>query len=162
MISAILSSIAFALLYKFGTWAWSKLTIVFKANSELNRRIGELELSLQQEREGFARVMETNVKLQTDFEKLRHQKISADVKLGAKAENLLPFLEDFAYKDAEIRGLFNPIDLLVFTEDEVVFVEVKSGVAQLSEKQRKIRDNIKAGRVRFEIHRLDEKGIKVK
>jgi predicted Holliday junction resolvase-like endonuclease len=96
------------------------------------------------------------------FDKLQHQKISADVKLGQRYENILPFMEKFPYKDDEIRGLFNPIDLIVFREDEVVFVEVKTGTAQLSEKQRKIRDNIKEGRVRFETHRMDEKGVKVK
>lgn len=97
-----------------------------------------------------------------EFEKLRHQKISADVKLGAKAENLIPFLSSFPYADDEIRGLFNPIDLVVFREDEVVFIEVKSGQSQLSEKQKRIKDNIKAGRVRFEVHRMDEKGVKIK
>jgi predicted Holliday junction resolvase-like endonuclease len=96
------------------------------------------------------------------FKDLQHQKISADVKMGQKSENLLPFLSSFPYKDDEIRGLFNPIDLIVFREDEVVFVEVKSGQSQLSEKQRQIRDNIKAGRVRFETHRMDEKGVKIK
>lgn len=100
--------------------------------------------------------------VQNNFSKLQHQKISADVKMGQKSENLLPFLSSFPYKDDEIRGLFNPIDLIVFREDEVVFVEVKSGQSQLSDKQRKIRDQIKNGKVRFEIHRMDEKGVRVK
>lgn len=100
--------------------------------------------------------------ISSKFEKLQHQKISADVKLGQKTENLLPFLDDFPYKDSDIRGLFNPIDLIVFDKDAIIFVEVKSGQSQLSEKQRHIRDLIKAGKVRFEIHRVNEHGISVK
>jgi predicted Holliday junction resolvase-like endonuclease len=102
------------------------------------------------------------LKLKDDFEKLQFNKISSEVKLGQKAEHLLPFLESFPYKDDEIKGLFQPVDLIVFRQDEVVFVEVKTGAAQLSEKERRIRDNIKAGRVRFEVHRMNEKGVSVK
>lgn len=129
---------------------------------DLNRKIGELQSQLSDINSKRITAEHNESVLQEDFNKLQHQKISADVKLGAKAENLLPFLSQFPYANDEIRGLFNPIDLIVFREDEVVFVEVKSGQSQLSDKQRKIRDNINSGRVRFETHRLDENGIRVK
>jgi predicted Holliday junction resolvase-like endonuclease len=127
-----------------------------------NQRIGELEATLQSvgQQEFEARFEKSLI--QEKFNKLQHQKISADVKLGQKSEHLLPFLESFPYKDDEIKGLFQPIDLIVFRDDEVVFVEVKTGAAQLSEKERRIRDNIKNGRVRFEVHRINEKGVTVK
>lgn len=143
----------------------SKSAIEFQEHEELakaNQKIGDLESRV------FDYVAKIhNLEIEVDeakaqFKELQHQKISGDVKLGAKAENLLPFLSSFPYADDEIRGLFNPIDLIVFRADEVVFVEVKSGQSQLSEKQRQIRDNIKAGRVRFEVHRMDEKGVKIK
>lgn len=127
-----------------------------------NQRIGDYENRII---DYVTKIHNLEVDLDTlrqDFEKLQHQKISADVKMGQKSENLLPFLSTFPYADDEIRGLFNPIDLIVFREDEVVFVEVKSGQSQLSDKQRKIRDQIKNGKVRFEIHRMDEKGVRIK
>src|SRR5688572_28883594 len=73
--------------------------------------------------------------LKEAFQKLQHQKISADVRVGQKTEQILPFLNDFPYKDEEIRGLFNPVDLIVFGEDHITFVEVKTGNAPISEKQ---------------------------
>jgi predicted Holliday junction resolvase-like endonuclease len=112
------------------------------------------EAMLQSDREYLA--------LNERFEKLQNQKISADVKLGAKAENLLPFLETFPYKDDEIKGMFQPIDLIVFRPDEIVFVEIKSGQSQLSDKQKLIKKLIDEKKVRFEVHRMNEKGVTVK
>lgn len=129
---------------------------------EANQKIGELQSHLLLATNQLSAANSSIIKLEEEFKHLQHQKISGDVRLGQKIEQILPFLQDFPYKEDEIRGLFNPIDLIVFREDEVVFVEVKSGQAQLSEKQRQIRDNIKAGRCRFEVHRLNEKGIKIK
>jgi predicted Holliday junction resolvase-like endonuclease len=128
----------------------------------LNNKIGELQSQLKSVQGALEVKCTQHNELSSRFDNLQHQKISADVKLGAKTENLLPFLSAFPYKDDEIRGLFNPVDLIVFRDSEVVFIEVKSGQSQLSEKQRQIRDNVKAGRVRFEVHRVDEKGVKVK
>lgn len=103
-----------------------------------------------------------NVRLRDEFQTLQHQKISADVKMGQKSENLLPFLADFPYKDDEIRGLFNPIDLIVFRPDEIVFIEVKTGSSTLSTKQKHIGKLIKDKKVRFETFRINEKGISKK
>lgn len=127
-----------------------------------NQRIGALELESKNAMMMFVKEQVEHRKLQEQFEKLQHQKISADVKMGHKSENLAPFLDEFPYPAECVRGLFNPIDLIAFTEDEVIFIEVKSGAAQLSEKQRRIRDNIKAGRVKFEVVRMNEKGVTVK
>lgn len=129
---------------------------------EINQRLGRAEAESDRLWNELAAKERDYDKLKANFEKLQFQKVSSDVKLGQKAEHLLPFLESFPYKDDEIKGLFQPIDLIVFRPDEVVFVEVKTGAASLSEKERRIRDNIKAGRVRFEVHRINEKGVTVK
>jgi predicted Holliday junction resolvase-like endonuclease len=131
---------------------------------DYNRKVGELQSQLSDVTTSKITAEHNLAVTEEDFRKLQHQKISADVKLGAKTENLLPFLSQFPYNtdSDEIRGLFNPIDLIVFRDEEVVFIEIKSGQSQLSDKQRRIRDNIKNGRVRFEVHRVDEKGVKVK
>lgn len=129
---------------------------------EANRTMGELRSRKDQVDSSLLALGKEHQALTEAFEKLRFNKISGDVKLGQKTEHLLPFLEAFPYKNDEIKGLFQPIDLIVFRDDEVVFVEVKTGAAQLSEKERRIRDNIKAGRVRFEVHRLNEKGVTIK
>lgn len=97
-----------------------------------------------------------------ELDRVRGKQISERVRLGMVGENLLPFLADFPYDPKTVRGLFQPIDLLVFNEDEIVFVEVKTGDAALTEKQRNIKRLIEEGKVRFEVHRLGDKGYEVK
>lgn len=90
------------------------------------------------------------------------KQISERVRLGQVGENLLPFLNGFPYSPKNVRGLFQPIDLLVFNEDEIVFVEVKTGDAKLTEKQRNIKRIIEEGKVRFEVHMLKDSGYDIK
>ena len=82
--------------------------------------------------------------------------------LGGKfAEQLAPYLPDFQYDPTEARFIGTPIDLIVFpglaTGDpqEIVIMEIKSGQSgQLTPQQRKIRQLIENGMVRWElIHR---------
>lgn len=90
------------------------------------------------------------------------KQISERVRLGQVSENIIPFLSSFPYDPKRVRGLFNPVDLLVFNDDEIIFVEVKTGDAKLTEKQRNIKRLIEEGKVRFEVHTLNEKGHNVK
>lgn len=90
------------------------------------------------------------------------EKKSKEVRLGAIAETLTPFLEGFPYNPKKLRALGSPIDYIAFEDDEVVLIEVKSGNSQLGSNQRKIRDLVKEGKVRFEVHRIDENGLEVK
>jgi len=78
--------------------------------------------------------------------------------LGGKfVEQMTPYLPEFKYDPTEARFIGSPIDLVVFpglsqdNPEEVVFVEVKTGKSQkLTVRERKIRDIIKAGKVRWE------------
>jgi len=79
---------------------------------------------------------------------------------GQFSEQLAPYLPNFKYKPTECKFLGKPVDLLVFEGldekevTEIVFVEVKSGGAELNTVQRKIRDAVKAGRVRWDEYRI--------
>lgn len=95
------------------------------------------------------------------FEESRGKQISERVRLGQISENFAAFYQEFPYDRKKVKALFQPIDLIYFGEDEIVIIDVKTGAATLSSNERKIRDNVKAGRVRFEIHRIDEDGYKV-
>lgn len=94
------------------------------------------------------------------FEESRGKQISERVRLGMIGEQFATIHENFKYDRKETKALLQPIDFVCFEPDEVVFVDIKTGNAQLSTKQRKIRDNIRAGRVRFEVFRIDENGAK--
>lgn len=80
---------------------------------------------------------------------------------GQAAEQLAPLSDDFGYLPNEARFLGSPIDYLIFDgisdqdeELEIVFLEVKSGKAQLTARERKVRDAVEEGRVRWEELRL--------
>lgn len=76
--------------------------------------------------------------------KITSQKKSGEVRLGSIAEKLAPFLDYFEYNPANAHFLGQPIDYIVFEDDEIVFIEIKTGNSQLSKKQRHIRDLIKS------------------
>jgi predicted Holliday junction resolvase-like endonuclease len=85
--------------------------------------------------------------------------------LGGKfTEQMVPFFPDFKYDPTEVRFIGSPVDMIVFPglargdPQEVVILEVKTGKsAQLTPPQKKIRQLIEAGMVRWdEIHREGE------
>jgi predicted Holliday junction resolvase-like endonuclease len=131
-------------------------------NKALREELGVLKANLEDSERFGQSLLEKVREQRSAFEKLQHQKKSSEVKTGAIVEQLVGFLDEFPYPDDEIKALYQPIDLIVFRPDEIVFVEVKSGDSQLSEKQRKIRDMIEEKKVRFEVHRINGKGYKVK
>jgi len=69
---------------------------------------------------------------------------------GQYIENLAPFSKHFKGEPKEVKFLGMPIDFIGFHQDGVVFYEIKSGLSQLSPKQKMIRKHIEEGRVTFE------------
>lgn len=93
---------------------------------------------------------------------LKSQQQSKSVRLGLISENVIPFHQDFKYNVKDLVPMFKPIDYVVFAENEIVFLEIKMGTSQLSEKQKNVRRLVEEGRVRFEEHRISETGYTVK
>ena len=86
--------------------------------------------------------------------------------LGGKfTEQMVPFFPDFKYDPTEVRFIGSPIDMIVFPglaggdPQEIVILEVKTGKnQQLTSAQKKIRELIESGMVRWdEIHREGER-----
>ena len=75
--------------------------------------------------------------------KVISQKKSSEVRLGHIAETLAPFLDQFDFDPENCTFLGKPIDYISFGNDEITFIEVKSGNSQLNKKQRHIRDLVK-------------------
>lgn len=72
-------------------------------------------------------------------------------------EQMAPYLPDFKYDPTEARFIGTPIDLIVFpglsadNPREVVFIEVKTGRSErLTPREKKIRELVEAGKVRWE------------
>jgi len=88
--------------------------------------------------------LERKLAEETDkLKKLTHQKKSSEVRLGHIAETLAPFLDQFDFEPEQCSFLGQPIDYISFGEDEITFIEIKSGKSQLNSKQRNIRDQVK-------------------
>lgn len=81
---------------------------------------------------------------------------SLAVTVGKVSEQLVPYLPGFAYNPKDARFLGSPVDLVVFDGldagalTRVVFVEVKTGGAALSQRERQVRDAIREGRVEWD------------
>jgi predicted Holliday junction resolvase-like endonuclease len=72
---------------------------------------------------------------------------------GKVHEQILPYFPGFPFNPKDVRFLGSPVDLIVFDGldqgrlERVVFVEVKTGVASLSSRERQLRSVIQARRV---------------
>jgi len=64
---------------------------------------------------------------------------SREVILGQSAEKIAPFLDCFEFDPQKSQFLGQPIDYIVFEDDEIAFIEVKTGKATLTKKQREIK-----------------------
>lgn len=95
------------------------------------------------------------------FAKLLSQKKSSEVRTGHTVEKLAPVLDNFPYDSKNLVPIFQPLDYIMFGEDEIVFIEYKSGQSKLSQKQKKLQKLINDGKIRFEIHRVSEDGYEI-
>ena len=88
--------------------------------------------------------MQKNLDEETENrKKVVSQKKSSEVRLGLISETLAPFLDQFDFDPENCIFLGKPIDYISFEDEIITFIEVKSGQAQLSTKQRHIRDLVK-------------------
>ena len=86
---------------------------------------------------------------------VRHDAVqrSLSVISGKVHEQLVPFFPDFPFNPKDARFLGSPVDFVVFDGlsdgdvRRVVFVEVKTGDADLTTRERRVRDAVQAGRV---------------
>ena len=79
---------------------------------------------------------------------------------GQFSEQLAPYLPGFEFSPTECRFLGKPVDFIVFKGadekniDEVVFVEVKSGNAKLSEQEKSLKNAIEKKKVKWHEYRI--------
>lgn len=86
---------------------------------------------------------------------------------GKSIEHFVPFMTKFPLPPEDVVFLGMPIDYVGFTDTGsktkcvIHFLEVKSGSAQLSDKQRNIKRAIEEGRVQFHEIVVDRNKVKV-
>ena len=96
-----------------------------------------------------------------EAERLDAVKRSRAVLGGQFSEQLSPYLPGFPADPTEARFIGKPVDFISFSGaskgsvDEVLFIEVKSGNAQLTSVERSLRNAIEKGKVRFVEYRVE-------
>jgi len=83
---------------------------------------------------------------------------------GLVSEQIAPFLPGFPFDPGDCRFIGKPVDFIVFQGmneqniSEVIFLEVKSGASKtLNQQEKRLRDAIQAGRVRWDQWNLDRR-----
>ena len=123
----------------------------FQARVEEQRRVLEQQYRLALE--SWKREVEESIR-QDAVEKSRA------VTAGKVREHLVPYLPGFPYNPRDVRFIGSPVDLVVFDGlDEgavrrIVFVEVKTGRADLSRRERLVRDAVLRQAVEWEELRM--------
>src|SRR3989338_2017296 len=84
------------------------------------------------------------VQLQSELAELSFRKSSQSVKYGKMTEQWIPFTKDFPFPPEQFRFLGMPIDGLVFWDDKITFCEFKAATSQLSDKQKRVKELVKA------------------
>lgn len=96
------------------------------------------------------------LKFQTLFEEEKSKKMSLSVNHGKTIEKFIPWINKvFPYDPSQFRFIGDPIDGIVFNEDEIVFTEFKTGSSRLSGKQKNIKNIVKNGKISWKEIRLE-------
>lgn len=110
----------------------------------------------------FIELEQDFIELEQKHKKLLHQKKSSEVRLGKIGENLAPFTEYWPWDPNNFRFIGSPIDGIQFKDDEIIFVEIKTGKSRLSKYQTKCKELVEAGKIRFSTFRIDEGAVEIK
>lgn len=97
------------------------------------------------------------IKTRLAYKDLLSRKISSEVRLGQIAEHLVPFLENFKHDPKKAHFMGMPVDYIVFEDNKIIFVEVKTGSSKLNQTQQNIKKLVLAKEVYWEELRLSPK-----
>lgn len=85
-----------------------------------------------------------------EISKLKSEKKSISVIHGQSMEELIPFSKNFPYNYQNFKFIGDPVDGIVFNNDKIVFVEIKTGNSRLNKKQERIKNLVENKEVYWE------------
>jgi predicted Holliday junction resolvase-like endonuclease len=140
-----------------------QVNLLLKDRDFLNNHIGALEQILAENNKLVSEKVQEN-QLLTDYleiEKKRNndilsQKKSSEIRLGFIGEELSPFMIP-GLNSKNFRHLGMPIDYVVFEQDRIVFLEVKTGKSSLSHSQKLIKQLVLDKKVEWLEFRINGK-----
>ena len=118
-----------------------------KQNSYKDAQLDLLIKELSSQKTSLKESVETN-------KKLLGQKKSSEIVTGHISEKLAPLTKIFKYDPRDAIFLGMPVDYLIFGENEIVFLEVKSGRSQLTSKQRAIKQLVEEKKIKWDTIRI--------
>lgn len=140
-----------------------------KKSASLKKSLDELEETNNEMHELYSdsndyseELLETINTLQEKLDKTIHQKKSSEVRLGKITEHIVPFTAQWEWSSNNFRFLGSPIDGISFENDEILFIEIKTGKSRLSKNQTRCKELVKQGKVRFVEFRVGEEGVTIK
>lgn len=133
-------------------------------NNSLLENNKKLLSDFEDSNKAYVEALELLAKEKENNKTILSQKKSSETRIGQMTEHLVPFLDAFPYDPKNAHFMGQPIDFVVFDYDDgkIVFVEVKTGNAKESARQKLIKNIIKNGRVYYEKIRINPKGVKIK
>ena len=93
------------------------------------------------------------------YMELKHKYKSASVIHGQNIEEVVPFSKYFNYDYRQFKFLGQPVEGIVFGDDKISFIEIKTGQSQLSDKQKNIKELVENKKVYWEEIRIWKKKI---
>jgi len=89
---------------------------------------------------------------------------SAAVNIGFILERIAPCMKDFCFERNDCRSLFDPIDYVIFegltrkgSVNKILFVDIKTGKASLTGKQKEIRGLVEDKKVTWDTYSTEVK-----
>jgi len=134
--------------------------------SDMYQKSEEERILTREELKNINSQLETVKQINSNLdEKLKdtiNKKKSSEIRLGQISEQIAPFLSGFPYNPKRVRFLGSPIDCIVFEDDKIIILDIKTGNSQLNANQKKIRKLIQEGKVEFQTIQINDSGINVK
>ncbi len=90
--------------------------------------------------------------------RVQREKTASETRLAKMAEYMMPFMDCWPYDPDKFRFIGHPCDGIQFTDDSIIFVEIKTGKNKLSKSQNYLKRLVKSGNIRFATFRLDGDG----
>lgn len=100
-----------------------------------------------------------NEDLSNKIAKVTKEKKASEIRVGYIIEQVAPLLDKWEGDPVNFKFLGKPIDGIQFNDDEIIFIEIKSGRSGLSKNQREIKEKVENGKVKFKTFRVNENGI---
>jgi predicted Holliday junction resolvase-like endonuclease len=128
--------------------------VMFNVDGPIPPKVKELIAQREQElKDGIKELREERKKT-----KKRSEVSTKAINIGKILEKIAPAVRGFKYDPRDCRGIFEPIDYIVFNGlakhngnvDSLVFLDIKTGRSALNEHQKQIRDAVQNGKVSWD------------